>query len=243
MLQGGYMRLDKFLSNSLNISRSLINAFIKKNEIFVNGNRVTKKDFKIDEDKDIVIVNGNIIEYKEFVYYMLNKPKGYVSAVKDNVDKTVVELIDTNYEVFPIGRLDKDTEGLLILTNNGSLCHHLTNPNHHVLKKYLVISDLEMSDDELLEFKKGIYIKDKDGEEFLTKECNIEKIDSLKYHVYIEEGKFHQVKRMFGYFNKKVMYLKRLQMGSIILDENLKVGEYRELSREEVILLKENSNF
>lgn len=237
------MRIDKFLSNSINVSRSEISIFLKKNEILVNDKRVLKKDYKIDEDKDIIKVNGEIIEYKEFVYYMLNKPKDYVSAVKDNLDKTVVDLINTKYEIFPIGRLDKDTEGLLILTNNGSLSHHLTNPNHHVIKKYLVLSDSDLSASELKEFKNGIYINDKDGIKFETKKCNIEKIDKLMYHVYIEEGKFHQVKRMFAYFGKKVLYLKRLQMGSIVLDENLKTGEYRELTREEIILLKENSNF
>ena len=237
------MRLDKYLSNSLAVSRAQINVFIKKNEVCVNGVRVNKKDFKINEDKDIISVNGEKIEYKEFVYYMLNKPGGYVSAVKDNFDKTVVELIDTRYDIFPIGRLDKDTEGLLLLTNNGSLAHHLTNPNHHVSKKYFVEIDFEMSDSEMEEFQNGIEIKDGDNELFITKKCLIEKISPVTYNVTIEEGKFHQVKRMFGYFNKNVTYLKRLSMGIIELDKNLKLGEYRELSNDEIIKLKENSGF
>ena len=174
---------------------------------------------------------------------MLNKPSGYVSAVKDNIDKTVVEIIDTRYDIFPIGRLDKDTEGLLLLTNNGSLAHHLTNPNHHVVKKYLVKVDGIMSNEEMNEFENGIEIKDGDNNLFTTKKCHIEKIEDYTYHVSIEEGKFHQVKRMFAYFNKNVLYLKRLSMGSIVLDDNLKIGEYRELSEEEIIILKENSGF
>lgn len=237
------MRLDKYISNSLLVPRSQINIFLKKNEVCVNGKKVNKKDFKIDEDKDIITVNNEKIEYKEFVYYMLNKPAGYVSAVKDNLDKTVVEIIDTHYDIFPIGRLDKDTEGLLILTNNGSLAHHLTNPNHHVPKKYEAIIDGEMNEIELNEFMNGIEIKDGDNNLFITKKCLIEKIDKYIYHVIIEEGKFHQVKRMFAYFNKNVTYLKRLSMGDIVLDENLEIGEYRELSNEEVIILKEKSGF
>lgn len=237
------MRLDKYISNSLLVPRSQINVFLKKNEVCVNGKRVNKKDFKIDEDKDIITVNNKKIEYKEFVYYMLNKPAGYVSAVKDNLDKTVVEIIDTHYDIFPIGRLDKDTEGLLILTNNGSLAHHLTNPNNHVPKKYYVEVDGEMSELELNELMNGIEIKDGDNNLFITKKCLIEKIEKFIYHVTIEEGKFHQVKRMFAYFNKNVTYLKRLSMGDIILDDTLKIGEYRELTSEEIIILKEKSGF
>ena len=237
------MRLDKFISNSLNVTRAQISNFLKKNEVCVNGKKVIKKDYKINEDKDIISVNGENIEYKEFVYYMLNKPSGYVSAVKDNIDKTVVQLIDTNYDIFPIGRLDKDTEGLLILTNNGSLAHHLTNPNHHVVKKYFVRVDKEMKDNELEEFKSGIEIKDGDNNLFITKKCNIEKLSEYEYNVYIEEGKFHQVKRMFAFFDINVTYLKRMSMGSISLDESLELGQYRELTNEEVISLKENSNF
>lgn len=237
------MRLDKYLSNSLSVPRAQISVFLKKNEVCVNGKRVTKKDFKINEDKDVITLNNERIEYKEFVYYMLNKPSGYVSAVKDNIDKTVVEIIDTRYDIFPIGRLDKDTEGLLLLTNNGSLAHHLTNPNHHVVKKYLVKVDGIMSNEEMNEFENGIEIKDGDNNLFMTKKCHIEKIEDYIYHVSIEEGKFHQVKRMFAYFDKNVLYLKRLSMGSIVLDDNLKIGEYRELSEEEIIILKENSGF
>ena len=154
------MRLDKYISNSLLVPRSQINVFLKKNEVCVNGKRVNKKDFKIDEDKDIITVNNEKIEYKEFVYYMLNKPAGYVSAVKDNLDKTVVEIIDTHYDIFPIGRLDKDTEGLLILTNDGDLTYKLTHPKHEVDKTYMAIVKGIPTKEELKNFEEGLYIED-----------------------------------------------------------------------------------
>lgn len=234
------MRLDKYLSYALNMTRSEVNPFIKKNEITVNGKCVKAKDFKIDEDKDIVYVNNNLIKYKKYVYYMLNKPKGLVCSIKGFANETIYSLFeDSKYELSSIGRLDKDTEGLLLITNNGSLNHFLTSPDHHIDKKYYVLVDDDITDNELKEMEEGIVIHDKDQEEFKTLPCKVERISNKEYYITIHEGKFHQVKRMFAYFKKDVLYLKRVSFGNIKLDESLRCGEYRELTDDELKVLKE----
>ncbi|MBP5408222.1 MAG: rRNA pseudouridine synthase [Bacilli bacterium] len=237
------MRLDKYLSYALNITRSEVNPFIKKNEILVNGKRIIKKDFKIDEDKDEIVVNGNKITYKKFVYYMLNKPAGLVCSTKGYSNNTIYDLFeDSKYELSSIGRLDKDTEGLLIITNDGALNHFLTSPSNHIDKVYYVEVDKDLNEDEMKEFENGIIIRDGSEEEFKTEKAKIEKIDNLKYHVCIHEGKFHQIKRMFAYFNVEVRYLKRISFGDIKLDDKLEIGKYRELNDEELFKLKEKFN-
>ena len=234
------MRLDKYLSYALNLTRSEVNPFIKKNDIKVNGIRITKKDFKIDEDKDKVEVNGILLTYKKFVYYMLNKPKGLVCSTKGFGSSTIYDLFeDSKYELSSIGRLDKDTEGLLIVTNDGALNHFLTSPSNHIDKTYYVEIDDDLTDGEMKIFEDGILIKDGDEEEFKTDKAKIIKIDDHKYYVIIHEGKFHQIKRMFAYFKKNVLYLKRIAFGDIKLDDNLDLGKYRELTCDELELLKE----
>ena len=234
------MRLDKYLSYALNITRSEIGIFIKKNEILVNDIKVIKKDYKIDEDKDKVVVNGTLITYKKFVYYMFNKPSGYVCSQKGFGNSTIYEFFKaTKYDLSSIGRLDKDTEGLLIITNDGALNHFLTSPSNHINKKYYVEIDDDLNSAELKEFEEGIIINDGDNIPFKTDKAKIEKIDAYKYLVTIHEGKFHQIKRMFAYFKKEVRYLKRVSFGKIKLDDNLKLGEYRELNQTELELLKE----
>lgn len=234
------MRLDKYLSYALNITRSEIGIFIKKNEILVNDIKVIKKDYKIDEDKDKVVVNGTLITYKKFVYYMFNKPSGYVCSQKGFGNSTIYEFFKaTKYDLSSIGRLDKDTEGLLIITNDGALNHFLTSPSNHIDKKYYVEIDDDLNSAELKEFEEGIIINDGDNIPFKTDKAKIEKIDANKYLVTIHEGKFHQIKRMFAYFKKEVTYLKRVSFGKIELDDNLKLGEYRELNADELELLKE----
>ena len=232
------MRLDKFLSHSLRMSRNDVLTIIKEKRVAVNDTIIRKKDYKIDEINDAIKVDSKLIKYKPFVYYMLNKPKGYVSARIDNIDKTVVELIDTDYKISPIGRLDKDTTGLLLLTNDGSLIHDLISPVNNVKKKYVVECDKELEENEMFLFENGIEILDGDGVLFRTKPASIKKIDSYKYEVEIEEGKFHQVKRMFKYFNSNVLELNRICFASIKLDSNLKIGEYRELTEYEITKLK-----
>ena len=237
------MRLDKYLSYALNITRSEVNPFIKKNEVLVNGKRIIKKDFKIDEDKDEIVVNGNKIIYKKFVYYMLNKPAGLVCSTKGYSNNTIYDLFeDSKYELSSIGRLDKDTEGLLIVTNDGALNHFLTSPSNHIDKTYYVEIDDDLTDGEMKIFEDGILIKDGDEEEFKTDKAKIIKIDDHKYYVIIHEGKFHQIKRMFAYFKKNVLYLKRIAFGDIKLDDNLDLGKYRELTDEELTILKKEFN-
>ena len=174
---------------------------------------------------------------------MLNKPSGLVCSKKGFTNNTIYDLFkDIKYDVSSIGRLDKDTEGLLIITNDGALNHYITSPNNHVDKKYYVEIDNPLTNNQMEEFEKGILIKDGDMEDFVTRNAKIEKIDECKYYVTISEGKFHQIKRMFKYFDKDVLYLKRVQMGKIILDESLKEGEYRPLTKEEIEILKNEYN-
>ena len=234
------MRLDKYLSYALNIIRSEIGIFIKKNDILVNDTKVIKKDYKIYEDKDIIKVNGNIITYKKFVYYMFNKPSGYVCSKKGFGNNTIYDFFeDTKYDLSSIGRLDKDTEGLLIITNDGTLNHFLTSPTNHIDKKYYVETDGSLTDIEIKEFEEGIIINDGDNNPFKTDKAKIENVDDNKYYVIIHEGKFHQIKRMFAYFKKEVRYLKRVSFGKINLDSSLDLGKYRELTTDELDLLKE----
>lgn len=233
------MRLDNFLTKALSISRSEAVKIIKNKQITVNEKIAIKKDTFIDEQKDVVKYNNQIIEYKEFIYIMLNKPKGYLSATKDLKDKTVIDLIDIKREIFPVGRLDKDTEGLMLLTNNGKYAHYLTSPNHHVIKKYYVEVEKEIQDEEIKLFCNGLEIRDGKDELYITKEAKLELITNKTCYVYISEGKFHQIKRMFEKINNKVLYLKRVKFGEIELDPKLQLGEYRELTEEEIILFKQ----
>lgn len=237
------MRLDKYLSKALNISRSDALEIIKKGLINVNNVVIKKKDFYINEDIDNVSYQGQKLDYHEFVYIMLNKPQGVVSAVSDEKDQTVVDLIKERKDIFPVGRLDKDTEGLLILTNNGTLQHRLTSPKHDVIKKYFVKVAKDITDATIDSFKNGLYITDGKGENFLTKPAVLEKITRDSCYVSITEGKFHQIKKMFLACQNEVTYLKRIAMGPLVLDENLKVGEYRYLTNEEILILKANSQF
>lgn len=233
------MRLDNFLNKALSISRSEASKIIKDKKIIVNDKVVTKKDTYIDEQKDVIKYNDEVITYKEFIYIMLNKPKGYLSATRDLKEKTVIDLIDIKREIFPVGRLDKDTEGLMLLTNNGEYAHYLTSPNHHVEKKYYVEVEYDIKDEDIPLFCNGLEIRDGKDKLYITKQAKLEKLTSNSCYVYITEGKFHQIKRMFEKLDNKVTYLKRIQFGDIKLDETLQLGEYRELTEEEIILFKQ----
>lgn len=233
------MRLDNFLTKALNITRSEASKVIKSKQIKVNDDIITKKDIYIDEQKDIIQFNNQIITYKEFIYIMLNKPKGYLSATKDGKEKTVIDLIDIKRDIFPVGRLDKDTEGLLLLTNNGKYAHFLTSPNHHVEKKYYVELEKNIDEKDILLFCNGLEIKDGKDELYITKKAKLDIITNNSCYVYITEGKFHQIKRMFEKLDNKVTYLKRVQFGEIKLDDKLELGQYRELTDEEIVLFKQ----
>ncbi|ACZ01216.1 pseudouridine synthase [Streptobacillus moniliformis] len=226
------MRLDKFLANSGIGTRKEVKEIIKNRKIFVNDKIVMSSDLKIDETKDIIKYENNVINYTKFRYIMLNKPKGYISATNDNKQKTVLDLITDfkTYKLFPVGRLDIDTEGLLLLTNDGDLAHNLLSPKKHVEKKYYVELSQDISSDDISNIEKGIDI----GEGIITRLSKIIKVDDNKLYIIITEGKFHQVKRMFKAVNNEVKYLKRISMGSLILDEKLNLGEYRELTYEEL---------
>ena len=233
------MRLDRFLSNSLRITRSEACAIIKEKRIKVNNEIIKKKDYKIDEVRDSVEMDGKKVEYRCFIYYMLNKPKGVVSARVDNIDKTVVELIDTDYKISPVGRLDKDTTGLLILTNDGSLIHALTSPLNDIKKRYIAEVDRDLSEEEMFIFENGIEIKDGNDQIFRTRRASIKKLRDYVYEVELSEGKFHQVKRMFKKFDINVLELNRKMFADLSVDD-LELGEYRELTEDEEAKLKAN---
>ena len=229
------MRLDKYIKHSLCISRSEAINLIKNKQILVNG-IAKNKDYDVT-DLDIVTYNGSKIIYKEFYYYMLNKPAGYISSTVEKEGMPVTNLIKERNDLFPVGRLDKDTEGLLILTNDGDLAHRLTSPRHEVEKKYYVETreDVEKKDIDL--FERGIEIN-LDGSTYKCLPARLEIIAKNKCYVFIKEGKFRQVKEMFKSLNNKVTYLKRVAMGELVLDNNLKSGEYRELAEDEIAYLK-----
>ena len=220
-------------------TRKEIKNYAKKGLITLNGSLVKNTDLKIDENKDIITFDGEDLHYEEFVYFMMNKPAGVVSATWDNKSKTVIDVIDDykHLELFPFGRLDKDSEGLLIISNDGKLAHELLSNKKHVSKRYYVEVEGKVDSDDVKEFEKGITI---DGDEkCLPASLDIIESDVIsRCFVTIMEGKFHQVKRMFEARGKLVTYLKRVNFGNIPLDESLEKGKYRLLSEEEINLLK-----
>lgn len=233
------MRIDKYLSNMGLGSRKEVKDFISKGFVLVNDKVVIKPTQKIDPDQDHVKVNNEEVIYREFIYLMLNKPKGVVSATKDR-GKTVLDLINSKYHnknVFPAGRLDKDTEGLVLLTNDGKLAHNLLSPKKKVEKKYYAKVDVPLEKKDIEKFEQGIYLE---NEAYLTLPGKLEIISDYECYVYIKEGKYHQVKRMLSSLGKNVVYLKRISIGSLVLDENLELGQYRELTDKEIDLLKED---
>lgn len=233
-------RVDKVLSNLGYGSRTEIKKFCKQGVIQVNGKTVSNPGQQVDTDIDEIVINGEKINYREFIYLMMNKPDGYISATFDKHDPIVLDLIDGEYlvfEPFPVGRLDKDTEGLLVLTNDGQLAHRVLSPKKHVPKKYYAKIDGRVTEEDIEAFKEGVVLDD--GYKTMPAELEILKSDDeSEIELVIHEGKFHQVKRMFESVGKKVTYLKRLSMGGLILDESLEIGEYRELSDEEVALIE-----
>lgn len=226
------MRIDKLLAHAGYGTRKEVKKLLKEKRVFVNGVVVKADKTQVDVNSDMITVDGEKVNYQEKVYYMLNKPKGYVSATIDNVYPTVIELIDDVHDdLFPVGRLDVDTTGLLLITNDGALAHRLTSPKSHCPKVYEVISDLPITIEDQVLFSKGIVLDD-----MVCQSALLEMVDqdlNLSY-VTIHEGKFHQVKRMFLSVGKKVISLKRLAMGSLILDDTLQEGAYRPLTPEEI---------
>ena len=229
------MRLDRFITLTTDLSRKEAKEKLKSGCFFIGDVQVKDPSVNLDEYKDEVFYNGKRLLYEKYSYYMLNKPAGYVSATSDK-DPTVIDLLknEGKKDLFPIGRLDKDTVGLLLITNDGELSHHLTSPKHHVPKRYFVKTANVISADDIKKLESGILLKD-DG---MTKPASVESVSDTEIYLTITEGMYHQVKRMIASLSNKVIYLKRVSIGDLKLDETLKEGEYRRLTEEEIALLK-----
>lgn len=234
------MRLDKFLAHMGFGTRREVKGLVKSKAIQVNDVAVKDSSMHVNELTDQVTVYGEIVEYKEFIYLMMNKPAGVISATEDSRDQTVIDLLDDDvrhFEPYPVGRLDKDTVGLLLLTNDGALTHRLLSPNKDVPKVYFAQVEGIVNEADIEAFNVGVTLDDG----YHTKPGLLRIISSgpiSEIELTITEGKFHQVKRMFEAVGKKVVYLKRLSMGSLKLDESLPEGTYRELTEEELVLIQ-----
>ena len=236
------MRLDKILAEMRVGSRSDVKGLIRKGQVLVNGQVVKKPEWKVDPEADLILCGGKKIEYVAFEYYMLHKPAGVVSATEDKKDKTVIDLIDSSRrkDLFPVGRLDKDTEGLLLITNDGKLAHELLSPKKHVDKLYFAKIQGEVTCQDVEDFKKGVNIGSQEEAE-ITRTAALTILSSgeeSEIRLKIQEGKFHQIKRMFQAVGKEVVYLRRESMGSLQLDPKLSLGKYRPLTEEEIKGLK-----
>ena len=227
------IRLDKYLADMSAATRGDVKRQIVKGKVEVDKKVVKRPDTKIDTDINRVYVSGNEVHYAPYVYYMMNKPAGVVSATQDKKEKTVLSLMESpRKDLFPAGRLDKDTEGLLLLTNDGGFAHKILSPKKHVDKTYFARIQGKVIPADIESFAEGIDI----GEKKRTLPGKLKILSSgevSEIELTIQEGKFHQVKRMFHAVGKQVLYLKRIQMGNLVLDQTLKPGEYRELTEEE----------
>ena len=249
------MRLDKYLCETGFGTRSQVKDLLKKGQVMVNGEVVKKPELKINETTDQILCQGEKASYQKNIYLMLHKPAGVVSATEDNREKTVLDLVrpeDRKNGLFPVGRLDKDTEGLLLITDDGALAHELLSPKKHVDKTYYAVTDGCMTKEDVQHFADGLEI----GEKNPTMPAKLEilstrKVEETELEQYpsgwsseiqltIKEGKFHQVKRMTEAVGKKVVYLKRISMGVLTLPDDLKKGECRQLTAEEEKRLKES---
>lgn len=231
------MRLDKILAHCGLGSRKEVKNYIRKGRVTVNGIVIKKDDFKVELARDEIAFDSQVIEYREHVYLMLHKPADYISATKDNVHPTVLELIEgyENYDLFPVGRLDIDTEGLLIISNDGDFAHKLLAPSRNHAKLYYAKINGVVTLEDIETFKQGVTIEDT----YTCKPANLKILSTTSTNSEIEveifEGKFHQVKKMFLAINKEVEYLKRIKIRHLCLDSSLKKGEFRELTSEELV--------
>lgn len=234
------MRLDKFLCETGFGTRSQVKELLKKGQVTVNGVAAKRPEQKIDEHKDQITCQGKTASYEKYVYYMLHKPAGVVSATEDKREKTVLDLLkseDRRDGIFPVGRLDKDTEGFLLLTDDGDLAHRLLSPRKHVDKTYYAKIAGSVTEAHIERFREGLDIGDEKKTLPAMLEILASKTETSEIRITIHEGRFHQVKRMFEAVGCKVTYLKRLSMGAVALDETLAPGEYRPLNEKERELL------
>ena len=234
------VRIDKAISQLGIASRSQVRSMISKGRIAVNGILPKSINDKCDPDTDIITVDGEAIEYKQYHYLMMNKPAGVVSATEDAKDKTVVSLLEGRYskmDLFPVGRLDKDSEGFLILTNDGKFAHKVISPSKNVYKRYYIQVEGRIGEEDKMAVEKGILLKD-------GTKCRPGKLEIIKSgekseaYMMISEGKYHQVKRMMAALGKPVLYLKRVSIGFVQLDSSLTPGQYREMTKEEIDALE-----
>ena len=232
------IRMDKYLADLGIGTRQEVKKYMKQGRVTVDGELVKKPETKVDIEKSKVCFDGREVLYEQYEYYMLHKPAGVISATEDNRCETVIDLIESKKrkDLFPVGRLDKDTEGLLLITNDGALAHRLLSPKKHVDKCYFARIQGRVTQEDVEAFSKGVNIGTSQEEEWtMPGKLVIEKSDAIsEIRLTIQEGKFHQVKRMFEAVGKEVIYLKRESMGTLVLDETLKPGEYRKLTEEEL---------
>lgn len=232
------MRLDKYICSCGIGSRNQVKKIIKDKQITVNDQVVTVIDYDVNDGKDIIKYNNQVLIYEKYHYFMLNKPSGYVTSTKDK-SKTVMDLISEFplYDLVPVGRLDKDTEGLLLITDDGELVHALTSPKKHMPKTYYVELERPLSALDIQKLEEGVPLDD-----FVTSPASIKLLTSNIVELTIYEGRFHQVKRMMHYVGNQVLYLKRVKMGPIELDKSLAIGTYRKLTMDEINLLKNKAD-
>lgn len=227
------MRLDRLLSNAHAGTRSQVKKLVKSGRVKVNGVVAEKSGMQIDAETDEILLDDAPVVYDRYCYIMLNKPAGYISSTEGRVP-TVMDLIDEDYKgMFPCGRLDKDTEGLLLITNDGPLAHHLLSPKHHVEKEYYVEHTHAFSEDDIRRIESGISFEGKNYQP-----AGYEEVSETSCHLILKEGKYHEIKLMIKALNDRVTYLKRIRMKNLRLDESLKPGEYRFLTEEEISDLK-----
>ena len=234
------MRIDKFLSNMGVATRTESSKAARQGGILVNGVAVKKADVHIDPEKDVVTYLGRKIEYRKYTYILMNKPDGVVSATEDGRDKTVIDLLPEELQklnLFPCGRLDKHTLGLVMLTDDGDLAHRLLSPKHHVKKKYYFESKFPLTEEEISYLEKGATLEDG----YITKPSEIKLFENRQSgHITLVEGKYHQIKRMLESVNNKITYLERITFGPLALDENLERGQWRFLTENEIKGLEEH---
>lgn len=230
------MRLDKFLCDTAGLTRTEAKNAVKKGQIAVNGQVQKAADFKVKENTDTVTFQGRPLSYAAFHYYILHKPAGVITATEDKKESTVMDILreEKVKNLFPVGRLDKDTEGLLLITDDGELAHNLLSPKKHVDKEYLVKVRDSISEDDCRKLSEGMDI----GDEKPTAPAKVERVAEKEILLTIREGRFHQVKRMLQAVGNEVLYLKRLSMGSLRLPKDLEKGAYRPLSEEEIYKIK-----
>lgn len=232
-------RIDKIISSQSNFSRKEVRQMILRKKVTVDGQIVDKYDIKIDEKEKVIAIDGQVINLKKYIYLILNKPKGYISATEDKMQKTVLELIPEKFkgrELFPAGRLDKDTTGLMLITNDGVMAHNILSPRKHIKKIYEVVIDIDMREEMVMGFRDGVKLSDVE-----CKSAELKITGKSSGIVIIREGRYHQIKRMFGCFGAKVIELNRIGMGNLTLPENLKLGECRELTDVELEMIQEKN--